>query len=329
MAMPSIGKLRGLQQISYANGVFAMAAMDHRQSLQRMIDPSNPPAVGYDTLVGIKKELVAILGPLASAVLLDPLYGAAPAIASGVLPRETGLLVSVEASGYTGDPHARITELQPDWSVAKVKRMGGSAVKLLVYYRREVGAAAARQIEIVRQVAEECRQHDIPAVVEAVGYLLKGESREDFMVSRPRIVVETAEDLTPLPIDVFKAEFPADMRVESDEGRLLSYCQQLDAASRVPWVLLSGGVSFEQFASQLRIACRAGASGFLGGRAIWQDGVTIPDAQQRVRFLETTAADRLRRLTDIAGADARPWHAKMGLSPAHLTSVAEDWYAKY
>jgi hypothetical protein len=33
----TIGKLPGLQQISYETGIFAMCAMDHRGSMQRMI----------------------------------------------------------------------------------------------------------------------------------------------------------------------------------------------------------------------------------------------------------------------------------------------------
>ena len=329
MAMLTVGKVRGLQQISFANGVFAMAAIDHRQSLQKMIDPANPAAVGYDTMVEIKKELVAILGPWASAVLLDPIYGAAPAIAGAVLPRAAGLLVSAEASGYSGESDARVTEILPDWGVDKVKRMGASAVKLLVYYRREAAGVAAQQLAVVRRVAEDCLRHDIPAVVEAVSYPVAGESSQDLAAHKPRVVVETAEDLTPLPMDVFKAEFPADMRLESDEGRLLACCRELDAACRVPWVLLSAGVNFDQFLRQVAIACRAGASGFLGGRAIWQEGVAIRDAAARIHFFETVGADRMRGLADLAGSHARPWYAKLDLPPDRLTLVGEDWYAGY
>lgn len=329
MVTLGIGKVRGLQQISFGSGIFAMAAIDHRQSLQKMIDPANPSAVDYDTMVEIKKELVAILGPLSSAVLLDPIYGAAQAIAGSVLPRATGLLVSVEASGYSGESYGRITEILAQWGVDKVKRMGGSAVKLLVYYRREAGDVAAQQVAVVRHVAEECLRQDIPAVVEAVSYPVRAESSQDLAAQKPRVVIETAEDLTPLPMDVFKAEFPADVRIEPDEGRLLAYCQQLDAACRVPWVLLSAGVSFDRFARQVEIACRAGASGFLGGRAIWQEGVGIRDAGERIRFFETTGADRMRRVADIAGRYGRPWYAKLGLPPDRLITVSENWYASY
>jgi len=68
------GKLRGLQQIANDAGIFAMCAMDHRGSMQRMVNPQNPGAVGYETLVAYKQELCAALAPASTAVLLDPLY---------------------------------------------------------------------------------------------------------------------------------------------------------------------------------------------------------------------------------------------------------------
>jgi len=40
----SIGKLRGLQQISDDTGRFTMIAMDQRGSLQKMLHPENPKA---------------------------------------------------------------------------------------------------------------------------------------------------------------------------------------------------------------------------------------------------------------------------------------------
>ena len=116
----TIGKLRGLQQIADDGGIFAMCAMDHRGSMKRMIDPAQPASVGYTTLAAYKRDLCAALAPASTAVLLDPLYGAAQVIASGALPRDVGLLVSVEATGYTGQKGARLTELLPDWGVEKV-----------------------------------------------------------------------------------------------------------------------------------------------------------------------------------------------------------------
>jgi len=96
----SIGKIRGLQQIANPDGIFIMCAMDHRGSLRSMIDEENPGEVNYEEIVERKLELCSSLAKYASAVLLDPLFGAAQCIGHGVLPSSTGLLVRIETSGY-------------------------------------------------------------------------------------------------------------------------------------------------------------------------------------------------------------------------------------
>src|SRR4030042_3321337 len=110
MSKLSIGKIRGLQQISTPEGIFIMCAMDHRGSLKAMIEKEQlDDEVDYQELVEYKLELCATLAPYSSAVLLDPNYGAAQCISRGVLPGHPGLLGSIEATGYESDPQGRIT----------------------------------------------------------------------------------------------------------------------------------------------------------------------------------------------------------------------------
>jgi len=324
-----IGKLRGLQQIASEAGIFAMCAMDHRGSIRRMINPASPGAVSHETLVAYKRELCAVLAPASTAVLLDPLYGAPHIIASGALPRDVGLLVSLEATGYTLEKEARLTALLPDWGVEKIKRMGASGAKLLVYYHPGLPEVAARQRDLVRRVVKECTRADLACLVEPVAYPIGEEDPTQFARHKPAVVVETARQITALGADVLKAEFPADSRYEPDESRLLAYCQQLDEASGAPWVLLSGGVTFDEFARQVQIACRAGASGFLAGRAVWQEAMGITDGAQRRHWLETVGEERMRRLADIAGEHAQPWWEKRASSPAELAEIGEGWYVAY
>jgi len=82
-------------------------------------------------------------------------------------------------------------------------------------------------------------------------------------------------------------------------------------------------------AEQVEIACRAGASGFLGGRAIWQEVMGIEDAEDRVKFLSTIGADRLKRLTEIATRYAVPWYKKYGVTAQELARIPEGWYQEY
>jgi len=330
----TIGKIRGLQQIASPDGIFTICAMDHRGSLQSMIDEDKPGDVGYQEMVERKLELCSTLAEHASAILLDPIYGAAQCISRNVLPSSTGLLVSMEATGYSGGKEDRLTELLAGWSVEKIKRMGASAVKILVYYRPDLKEPAIKQLDTVSTVASDCIQHDIPFLVEPKSYPVGDENGnpQEFAARKEHIVIETAADMTALPVDVLKAEFPADLNYRSysrDRSELVELCRQLDSSSRVPWVILSAGVDFEVFCQEVEIACEAGASGFLGGRAIWQEAMDIEDERERVKYLSTVAVDRLKKLNEIAGKYAVPWYKKYGVSAAELARISETWYQEY
>jgi tagatose 1,6-diphosphate aldolase len=327
----SIGKLRGLQQVADDNGFLTICAIDHRGALQRAINEKDPDAVTYQDMVDFKLDLCRAVAPYVSAVLLDPVYGAAQAIAAGILPGHIGLLVSLEKTGYSGEKTARITELLPDWSVEKVKRMGASAVKLLVYFRPDLKDIASQQLDLLARVADQCIREDIPLLVEPVSYPVEevGVSSSKFAEMKPELVIETARQITALPIDVLKAEFPADMAFEQDEKKLLQLCQELDRASRLPWVLLSAGADFKTFKKQVEIACKAGASGFLAGRALWQEGAQIRLRKERVNFFNNTAAPRLKELADLVNKYGKPWYKKMESITGQFEAVAEDWYQKY
>jgi tagatose 1,6-diphosphate aldolase len=167
--------------------------------------------------------------------------------------------------------------------------------------------------------------------VEPVSYPVGSEadSPEEFARHKPELVIETAREMTALPIDVLKAEFPADLRYMSDKAELLELCRHLDSASRVPWVILSAGVDFDAFYQQVEIACQAGASGFLGGRALWQEAIDISDDHKRVEFLSTTGVDRMKRLSEVTHKYASPWYRKYGGSLTELTAISEGWFQSY
>jgi len=327
----SIGKLRGLQQIANLDGIFTMCAMDHRGSLRSMINEEKPEEVNYEEMVERKLELCSALAKYASAVLLDPIFGAAQCISHSVLPNNTGLLVSIEASGYSGEKGQRLTKLLDEWSVEKIKRMGASAVKILVYYRPDLKQLAKEQLNTVNTVALECIKYDVPFLVEPKSYPIGNEinNPREFAALKERLVIQTARDITTLPIDVLKAEFPADLRYNTDKPELIELCHQLDMSSQVPWVILSSGVDFELFCQQVEIASQAGASGFLGGRAIWQEAMHIDNARERVHYLSTVGTDRLKKLTEIANKYAVPWYKKLGISARELAQTSERWYKEY
>ena len=331
MSKLSIGKIRGLQQIATPGGIFVICAVDHRGSLKAMIEKEQlDDEVDYQELVDYKLELCAALAPYSSAVLLDPNYGAAQCISQAVLPGSTGLLVSIEATGYEHSRGGRITHILSNWTVEKIRRMGASAVKLLVYYRPDLVDISNIQLKTIRTVAEECLRYDIPFLVETQTYQSESDNNKtEFAALKPELVIESARQITSLPIDVLKSEFPADLKHETNRSKLLQFCRELDEASSVPWVILSAGVEYEAFRKEVEIACSAGASGFLGGRAIWQEALHFTNKKDLRKFLKTTVVDRVKELADIATKYAVPWYRKIGLKTNELVAVPENWYVNY
>jgi tagatose-1,6-bisphosphate aldolase len=299
-------------------------ALDHRQNLRRELHPDDPALATYGEMVAFKRAVVRALAPVATGTLLDPEIGAAQAIADGSLPGRAGLLVAVEATGYAGPPQARVSRILPGWSVEQAKRMGASATKLLLYYHPEATNADAQE-RLLQGVAAECRRLDLPLFVEPLGYdpatggRLTGEARR-------ACVVETARRLTRIGGTVLKAEFPYDAAI-ADEVAWADACHELDAASAVPWVLLSGGADDATFERQVTVACRAGASGVLVGRSVWAPAATMATSE-RDAWLATEGRARLEALVRLADDLGTPWHARPN-SLATAAPPSEGWYREY
>ncbi len=319
-----LGARRGLAACASTRGTFAVLALDHRQNLRRELRPTDPASVTYEEMVAFKRAVVRALAPVATGTLLDPEIGAAQCIADGSMPARAGLLVAIEATGYEGSSTARVSRVLDGWGVEKAKRLGASAAKLLVYYHPDAPNAADQE-RLVADVDAACRALDLPLFVEPLSYSLADGAKLGGE-ERRRVVIETARRLTRIGGDVLKAEFPYDPSV-TDRERWREACAELDAASSLPWVLLSGGVDDATFEAQVEVACRAGASGVLVGRSVWAEAATMaPD--ERDRFLATTGRARLRRLAELVDAVGRPWHERS----TRITSApppGEGWYREY
>ena len=171
----------------------------------------------------------------------------------------------------------------------------------------------------------QCRDADFALFVEPLGFdpatggKLTGEARR-------RCVIETARRLTALGGDILKAEFPYDPGV-TDAAAWQDACTELDAAARVPWVLLSGGVDDATFERQVATACAAGASGVLVGRSVWAPSAMMSPAE-RDAWLTTEGRRRLDRLVQLVDPAGTPWHAR----PNPVTASpdpGDGWYRDY
>jgi tagatose-1,6-bisphosphate aldolase len=304
-----------LQQISSARGTFTALALDHRQNLRK----ANPAFVSDEQLSCFKLDVTSALASQATAVLLDPEVSAAQAIAAGVIPNHVGLVVAVESTGYTGDATARQAHLLPGWSVEKAKRMGASAIKLLVYYHPDSSTASAIE-DFTAKIAEQCKKHDLVLMLEPLSYSLD-ENKKLSSDEKRYVVVKTARKLTPLNVDILKAEFPLDVN-DHDESRWMDACKDISSASITPWILLSAAVEYETFLRQVTVACTAGASGVAVGRAVWKEAVMLA-GEERTEFLRTTAPQRLARLTSLCHALAKSY------ADFYSADVPFDWYKSY
>jgi len=315
----TIGKLRGLQQCASLRGTFTCLALDHRQNLRRAFNPKNPDSVAASKLTDFKLNVTAALADDATAVLLDPEYSAAQAVVAGVIPRNAGLIVAMEATGYTGEPTARQSHILSGWSVEKAKRMGANAIKLLVYYHPN--SSAASQIEaLVKQVADDCRRYDLAVMLEPLSYSIK-KNRKLTSVEKRYIVVETARRLTPIGVDILKVEFPLGKN-EHNQKLWREACEEVSSASLVPWILLSAAADYNTYVKQVTVACNAGASGIAVGRAIWKEAVQL-QGEKRGAFLRTVGRERLERLTSLCNTLGKP------VSDFYTVKVPFGWHKTY
>lgn len=327
----SAGKLLNLTALASPRGVFEIAAMDHRGSIKKHLCPKNTDEECYRNLADFKLSLCRAFSGQASAILLDPLYGLPECLSQNALLPGCGLLVSLESSGYAGEAEYRTTELLENWGVTKIKLLGANAVKLLLYYRPDLKDLAKKQQLLVSRVADECRKLDIPFVLEPVTYPIGQELKnaELFAKNKPDLVLSTVADLAGLGIDILKVEFPVDLRFSLTEDMAFQSTRKLDSLCPVPWAILSAGADFSLYVRELEIACQCGASGFLAGRAVWQEDLEITNPVNRQDFINRIAVERFKRLCQIAENGGQPWYEKLGLKTGNFINPSQHWYAEY
>lgn len=298
---PELGRRRRLLRLAGPRGAVVGLAIDHRESLRDLYRARGATVPPDRELAALKARLVRVLAPLASVVLLDLELGRD---ALRLVPPAVALVMPLEAPGHEPLGEARLTRLLADFSPADAARLGADACKLLVHYRPDVDEAARRQDELVTHALADCHAVGLPLVVEPIVYRL---AEEDEAAFRPRfadLVIETARRLAALGVDILKLQFP--------ESADAAACAELDAAcGAVPWTLLGGGGDPEGFDVQLRVACAAGASGFVVGRTVW-DAALDRDPAESERRAVGVCAPLLRRFREIAEARCRPLADRLG-----------------
>jgi tagatose 1,6-diphosphate aldolase len=325
------GKLRGLQRISNPNGTLTMVATDQNSSMISMMKKATGKDPSYAEIADAKVMLSRALAPHCSGLLVDGYYGYWSTVAAFAVPPSTGLLIRVEKSGAgKNKAGAPMGEIEPGWGVAKIKRCGADAVKLLAQFEPGEPDSAEHNFELTRRVYEECIEHDVLFLLEPIHFPYNGEDAkaESVLKRKANTVIESARILSRY-CDVYKAEFPGTMGVESD-AQLADNLKRLTDVCAKPWVLLSAGVDYPQYKKQVEMAMKAGASGVLGGRAFWKEFFTYTSPAERQKFAETECVGRVKEVDAIVKGGT-PWFAKYGysLQDLHQVRAAEGWHARY
>lgn len=314
----TFGKWRGLSRIADENGRFKMLAADQRPPLEKLVAAVRPPVANpARAIAALKRELVFSLSPESSAVLLDPLH-ALPAGAFRLAARR-GLIVTLERHDFAARSGGRVSGVIPKWSVEKIKRMGGDAVKILVWHHpRAAREVCEAQKEFTRQVGAECRRLDIPLVLELLLYPLGGDAGyAESPQKRPSLVLQSVRDFAApeFGVDVFKLEspLPAAFLPEPEKNtaasrRARKWFEKINDAAGRPWVVLSAGASAKSFLRVVRFACESGASGYLAGRAIWMESAKkFPDLSAARADLQSRARPYMAALNRTTDEFAPPW----------------------
>lgn len=310
-----------IKRLSDSNGKFCMIGIGAVDSLKEMISKRmGIPAkrVGFSELFAFKKIVIGEIAQYFSAVSTDPIYGY-PACTEE-FPEKTGLILSVQEPGYreTGENQMeRMNEFLEFWINGEIWNYRFDALKLTLYYREEASREVKKhQKSMAKDTGEKCAEHGVPFILEIMSYpLIKEEVNNPLIYAKrlPEIVTGYAREYSKeiYGADILKMDFPGDLKyceefssifgkardILYNLSEIKGYCNEITNISKVPWVILSGGIGFAEFVERVKIACKEGASGFLGGRAIW-GGVAefFPDTERMRKWLSDEGVLRAKKL---------------------------------
>lgn len=303
MAAMTTAERRGYQQICGADGAMMVIACDQRGGMRTLLaaTPEEQARISNETLGDTKADITMHLASHAGCVLVDPMCAVPKLVDDGTLPRDTALLIGIDASGWDTSPEGyRISKMVEGVDARRVRALGGTGGKIMVYLRMDVPEANTTNLATLKASIEDFAREDLLLVVEFLTYRLDGESAEDYEAKIPVLIQEGSRACLELGAKVLKIPYPG-----SEES-----CAAITRmAGDVPWAVLSAGVDHQTFLGQVEAAMKNGASGVIAGRSLWKDCISL-DRETSKAKLSTTAVSRLRDIQALIARYYRAGHSK-------------------
>ncbi|MCS3430998.1 tagatose-bisphosphate aldolase [Klebsiella sp. BIGb0407] len=283
---------RGYQMICDATGAMMVVACDQRGGMRTLLaaTPEEQAQISNETLGKTKYDITRFLASQAGCVLVDPICAVPGIIDEGVVPRNTGLLIGLDASGWDTSPEGyRISKMVEGVSARKVRELGATGGKIMIYLRSDTPKANVENLQTLRDVIADFAREDLFLVVEFLTYQLENESKEEYQSKIPQLIQEGCQACIDCGSKVLKIPYP---------GTEQACASVTDICGDVPWAVLSAGVDHATFLTQVDISLRNGASGVIAGRSLWKDCISL-DRNISKEKLSSIAVSRLRDIQEL------------------------------
>ncbi len=314
MTHHNLSKLIHLKKLCTDKAHFQMLAVDQRPPIFNIISNAKGRKHTYDEVVECKKLITSNLSQLATAILMDPNYSL-----SNILQynKSKGLIITLEDHSFIETERGRYSDSIQNWSVEKIKKIGGDAVKVLAWYRPDADSESIEhQKKYVKKIGEECEKYSIPFLLELLVYPFQDDENhtteyQEQKQKKTQHVINSVKEFSKdeYKVDIFKLESPVDsndLEGEISQATEEAFKDLSNATNNKPWVVLSSGMGKDSFYKCLELAYKNGASGYLAGRTIWLDAFNqYPKIKLVEEGLKVNSVNYVNKLNELTAINAQ------------------------
>ena len=309
------GKYIHIKKLCNDNHHLQMLAIDQRPPIFNLIKKKKKNYT-YEDVVDFKKHISLNLSQYSTAILMDPVYSVPNLVTTS---KCNGLIITLEEHAFIEKGQGRYSKNIKNWTVEKIKKIGGDAVKVLAWYRPDADQKSIKhQKKYIETIGKQCEKYDIPFLLELLVYPFKNEigyskDYKEQLDKNQNHVIDSVKEFSKskYKVDIFKLESPVDsnkLKSSKFTKATENAFKQLSKATRnIPWVMLSSGMSKQSFFNCLKLAYKNGASGYLAGRTIWLDAFKdYPNYQKIKKNLNKESVNYVKKLNLLTKNKAFP-----------------------